>query len=123
MPPPPFAAESGPARLSIRRESGGCPRSPELEWCLAGELDVDTAAGLREEVAVLVSRAPGGRLKLNLSGVTFCDTASLYTLLAIRQALPVTGTEVMLVEPSSAVRAAAERADVTDQLALCDGDF
>lgn len=97
------------ARLELRLESGD-PSASQLYLRLTGELDVDTAAGLRETLAALTSRSTAGRLVLDLSGITFCDTASLYTLLGVREALPLAGIEVLLVEPSTVVRVAVERA-------------
>jgi anti-anti-sigma factor len=97
------------ARLRFRLDSGDRSAS-QLYLRLTGELDVDTAAGLRETLATLTSRSTAGRLVLDLSGITFCDTASLYTLRGVREALPLAGVEVLLVEPSTVVRVAAERA-------------
>lgn len=101
--------EVGSSRLSIQPIAGG-QSPPLLELHLAGELDIDTSASLREYLAGLAARSPGGLLVLNLSGITFCDSASLYTLLGIRQALSVAGIEVQVAELSAATRAAAERA-------------
>ncbi|MET7451674.1 STAS domain-containing protein [Streptomyces sp. NPDC005574] len=91
-----------------------------VELRLAGELDGDTSAELREKLSVFAARSSGGLLVLNLSGITFCDSVSLYTLLAIRQALPLAGIEVRLAEPSAVTRAAAKRVGLTADLALPD---
>ncbi|MGW0747668.1 STAS domain-containing protein [Streptomyces sp. NPDC002817] len=115
---PPDAAL--PYRLSVRREFGG-RLPPRLELHLAGELDADTAPGLREDLAVLAARSSGGLLVLNLSGVTFCDSAGLYTLLGIRQTLPLADIDVIFSGASAALRAAADRAGLTTHLALGDG--
>ncbi|GAB2945072.1 STAS domain-containing protein [Streptomyces heilongjiangensis] len=101
--------EVGSSRLSIQPITGG-QSPPVLELHLAGELDIDTSTSLREYLAALAARSPGGLLVLNLSGITFCDSAGLYTLLGIRQALSVAGIEVQVAELSAATRAAAERA-------------
>ncbi|WNZ13478.1 STAS domain-containing protein [Streptomyces sp. 11x1] len=101
--------EVGISRLSIQPIAGG-QSPPVLELHLAGELDIDTSTSLREYLAALAARSPGDLLVLNLSGITFCDSASLYTLLGIRQALSVAGIEVQVAELSAAMRAAAERA-------------
>ncbi|MEU4656820.1 STAS domain-containing protein [Streptomyces sp. NPDC023723] len=85
---------------------------------LEGELDVDTAAELREELAAFAARTTVGLLVLDLSGVTFSDPASLYTLLGIRRTLPLAGIEVLLTEASAVVRAAAARAGLTTHLGL-----
>ncbi|WP_329416564.1 STAS domain-containing protein [Streptomyces sp. NBC_00704] len=108
-----------PSRLSVRREDGG-RLPPRLVLHFAGDLDVDTAFALRENLTVLAAHATGGVLVLNLSGITFCDTAGLYTLLAIRQTLPVAGVDVSLTQASAVLRAAADRAGLTGQLAFRD---
>ncbi|WP_437042215.1 STAS domain-containing protein [Streptomyces sp. enrichment culture] len=88
---------------------------------LAGELDTDTAPGLREELTALAARSAGGVLVLDLSGVTFCDSAGLYALLGIRQTLPLAGVDVLFAQIGAAVRTAARRAGLTAHPALRDG--
>ncbi|AMW14548.1 hypothetical protein A4E84_36760 [Streptomyces qaidamensis] len=87
---------------------------------LAGDLDVDTAPGLREDVTVLAAHSTAGLLVLNLSGITFCDTPGLYTLLALRQTLPLADVDVLFTSASSELRTAADRAGLTTHLALGD---
>ncbi|MET8583493.1 STAS domain-containing protein [Streptomyces collinus] len=87
---------------------------------LAGELDADTAPGLRKDLAVLVAGSDGGMLVVDLSGITFCDVPGLYALLAIRQTLPLAGVEVMFTSASTVLRTAADRAGLTSYLALED---
>lgn len=57
---------------------------------------------------------------LNLSGITFCDTPGLYTLLAIRQTLPLADIDVLFTSASAVLRTAADRAGLTTHLALED---
>ncbi|MDX2757121.1 STAS domain-containing protein [Streptomyces europaeiscabiei] len=108
------------SRLSVRREFGG-RLPPRLELHLGGELDADTAPGLREDLAVLAARSTEGLLVLNLSGITFCDSAGLYTLLGIRQTLPLADIDVLFTGASAVLRAAADRAGLTAHLDLGDG--
>ncbi|MFI2040492.1 STAS domain-containing protein [Streptomyces bottropensis] len=108
------------SRLSVRRELGG-RLPPRLELHLGGELDADTAPGLREDLAVLAARSTEGLLVLDLSGITFCDSAGLYTLLGIRQTLPLADIEVLFTRASAVLRAAADQAGLTIHLALQDG--
>lgn len=110
---------AGNSRLSVQPDVDG-PLPSVVELRLAGELDGDTSAELREKLSVFAARSSGGLLVLNLSGITFCDSVSLYTLLAIRQALPLAGIEVRLAEPSAVTRAAAKRVGLTADLALPD---
>ncbi|MFI1412381.1 STAS domain-containing protein [Streptomyces sp. NPDC020707] len=99
--------------------SKGLP--PRLELYLAGELDADTSPGLREDLASLAARSADGVLVLNLSDITFCDSAGLYTLLGIRQALSVAGVDVLFAHVGTVVRAAAHRAGLSAHLPLRDG--
>ncbi len=108
------------SRLSVRRKGGG-HLPPRLELYLAGELDADTAHALREYLAVLAARSSGGLLVLDLSGITFCDFPGLYTLLGIRRTLPLADIDVEFTRASMVLRAAAERAGLTTDLALGDG--
>lgn len=116
LPQEPEAAASS-SRLSVRRKSGG-RLPPRLELHLAGELDADTAHALREHLAVLAAHSTGGLLVLNLSGITFCDYPGLYTLLSIRRTLPMADIDVQFTRASGVLRATAERAGLTTQLAL-----
>ncbi|MBX9359941.1 STAS domain-containing protein [Streptomyces sp. WAC04114] len=111
------AGHHGKSRLAVRPEIGE-RFPPVLELRLEGELDTDTSAGLRESLSVTAARSAGGLLILNLSAVTFCDVASLYTLLSIRQTLPLAGIDVVFTEPSAVTRAAARKAGLTGALAL-----
>ncbi|MEU9395393.1 STAS domain-containing protein [Streptomyces sp. NPDC048324] len=85
---------------------------------LVGELDADTAPALRETLAAFAARSSGGPLVLDLSGITFCDTAGLYTLLGLRQALPLAGVDVILTGAGAELRAGATRAGLLSQLGL-----
>ncbi|MFF9059678.1 STAS domain-containing protein [Streptomyces sp. NPDC014882] len=106
-----------PPRLSVLREPGG-GLPPRLKLHLAGELDADTAPGLREELAALAARSAGGVLVLDLSGITFCDSAGLYTLLGISRTLPLADIDVLFTGAGAQLRAAAARAGLTTHLAL-----
>ncbi|MFE5207708.1 STAS domain-containing protein [Streptomyces sp. NPDC056600] len=110
-----LSSTAGATRLRVRSGTGHDP-STGLRLLLDGELDVDTAVGLREDLTLLAARATATSLVLDLSGVTFCDLASLYTLLGIYRTLPLAGVDVRLVEPSAAVRTAARRAGLSTEL-------
>jgi anti-anti-sigma factor len=99
----------GDARLPARRE-----------LYLAGELDSDTASALRGYLAAVVAQCDGGSLVLNLAGITFCDSAGLYTLVGVRQSAPVVGVDVSFAQVSAAVVAAASRAGRAAHAALRD---
>ncbi|WP_448321222.1 STAS domain-containing protein [Streptomyces sp. CO7] len=121
VPPWRYAPSAGDAtRLRVRSVAGHGP-PPGLRLLLDGELDVDTAAALREHLTMLAARSAVTSVVLDLSGVTFCDLASLYTLLGIHRTLPLVGVVVRLADPSAAVRTAARRAGLVTELGF-DGD-
>lgn len=107
------------SRLSVHREVGEGP-PPRLVLHLTGDLDADTAPVLREDLTVLAAHSTARLLVLNLSGITFCDTPGLYTLLALRQTLPLADVDVLFTSASPVLRAAADRAGLTTHLALED---
>lgn len=107
----------GLSRLSIRCEVQE-KLPPRVTVHLVGELDADTAPALRETLAAFAARSSGGPLVLDLSGITFCDTAGLYTLLGLRQALPLAGVDVILTGAGAELRAGATRAGLLSQLGL-----
>ncbi|MFJ8955332.1 STAS domain-containing protein [Streptomyces sp. NPDC102381] len=75
---------------------------------LAGELDYLTAPTLCDTVAHLM--AAGHRhLFLDLSAITWCDNASLYTLLGIRTALQHADGTLTVTATSPAIRQALTR--------------
>jgi anti-sigma B factor antagonist len=71
---------------------------------LEGELDFDTAAGLREALAALALR-PGQQLVIGLGGVTFCDSSGITALIAARNhALGAAGTIALAAVPQRITR-------------------
>lgn len=69
---------------------------------VTGGLDVDTVPGLRERL-LRVSRVPGSRIVLDLSGVTFCDALALGLLVAVGRRVRRHGGGLCLLAPSAAV--------------------
>ncbi|MGW7080431.1 STAS domain-containing protein [Streptomyces sp. NPDC054871] len=103
-------------RLVIRH--GHATRSVVL-ICLAGELNLNTTAQLREAIVQVVSRPRERRsLVLDLSALTHCDNAGLFTLLGICQALEVVGITVSIAWTGDVADAAIEQADLLDRLPL-----
>ncbi|WP_409239684.1 STAS domain-containing protein [Streptomyces sp. PA5.6] len=104
------------ARLELYR----APASrPVVLIRLSGELDRDTADLLREAI-VRVAADPGEerRLSLDLSDLTYCDTAGLFTLLGICQALDTIGIEVRITKAGLVACAAISRAGLQYRLPL-----
>ncbi|GAA3082553.1 STAS domain-containing protein [Streptomyces rectiviolaceus] len=65
--------------------------------CLSGELDSHTTVLLSEVIAQTASRRDDHtRLLLDLSALTYCDNAGLFTLLGICQALNAVGINISI---------------------------
>ncbi|MDQ1041615.1 anti-anti-sigma factor [Streptomyces sp. V3I8] len=92
---------------------------------LTGELDASTSSDLGETVSRLAAQ-PARPLRLclclclclDLTGVTHCDSASLYTLLGICQALDLTGITVTITAAGPAVLSAVDRHTLEKRLPL-----
>jgi anti-anti-sigma factor len=76
-----------------------------------GELDVATAPALGHDLAV-VRDAGTGDVLVDMSDVTFCDSAVLGTLIAGRVELACRGRRMRIVEPSPSVRHLLRIADL-----------
>lgn len=80
---------------------GGGPQDPGLSgtWLVSasGELDTDTIGDLSEDLATAAARYPV--VLLDLSGVTFGDSAFLSLLIRVQRT-----TDLRLIAPTSSVR-------------------
>ncbi|MEV3856053.1 STAS domain-containing protein [Streptomyces sp. NPDC050095] len=86
-----------------------------LELEISGELDAANTPKLCDAVTEALER--GGRhLVLDLSGITWCDNASLYTLLGVRHAVHHVGGSLTICRASGAVCEALSRTGLTDLL-------
>ncbi|MFC8095358.1 STAS domain-containing protein [Streptomyces sp. NPDC057301] len=103
-------------RLTIVR-SAEVWNGHDLVMSLIGELDADTAPAVCEATVSVMSNG-GRRILVDLSGVTLCDNASLYTLLGVRHALSHAGGELTLISPSEAVRLALLRTGLRELLPM-----
>jgi anti-sigma B factor antagonist len=74
---------------------------------VAGEMTVYTAAALRQDLLAALTRHRRTKL-LDLSEVTEIDTAGLQLLLAARRQAADDGRELLIADPSRAVRSAIE---------------
>ncbi|KUN02051.1 hypothetical protein AQI95_28635 [Streptomyces yokosukanensis] len=87
---------------------------------LAGDLDYATIPALCDTVVDIMS--DGKRhLVLDLSKITWCDNASLYTLLGIRSALQHADGSLALTAASPAIHQALERTSLNPRLPLATG--
>ncbi|MFD0854542.1 STAS domain-containing protein [Actinomadura adrarensis] len=92
---------SGAAALDISVEASG----PWLTVRLRGELDLNTAPTLNEQVDDLVARRSPPRIALEMSEVTFCDSSGLNTLVRLwRRTTAKDGRLVLLRPPDLVVR-------------------
>lgn len=80
---------------------------------VAGELDIETAPQLSEEVELAVWGTVGAFV-LDLSGVTFLDSSGLHALLRARAYLAREDRSLVLVCPSGAARRVLDLASVLD---------
>jgi anti-sigma B factor antagonist len=71
-----------------------------VEIAPAGEIDVDTAYGIREAVAAQLAGARPGRIELNLEHVTFIDSVGITALVSAAQLARVSGVELVVIRPS-----------------------
>ncbi|MEU6394818.1 STAS domain-containing protein [Streptomyces sp. NPDC046939] len=97
------------------------PDTPGYFMVLAvcGELDVRSVPTLCDLVSEVL--AEGSRhLLVDLSAVTRCDNAALYTLSGVRQALHEMGGSLSLGNPSPSVQRALARKGVRTSLPLHD---
>jgi anti-anti-sigma factor len=82
---------------------------------LTGELDLSSVPEFYERISEL---ANGGRLVLDLSGLTFLDSSGLRALLQLSQQAKDEGFELALVRPSEVVERLLELTGVDRQLPL-----
>ncbi|MFD7713135.1 STAS domain-containing protein [Streptomyces sp. NPDC059785] len=99
--------EPADARLLVR-DLTSVDGDTERTVALIGELDVRTVGILSDTV---VTRIKAGRpyVRLDLSGVSWCDNASLYMILGVRRALHTTGGHLDLTSISLSVERAIVR--------------
>ncbi|GAA2281173.1 hypothetical protein GCM10010145_60680 [Streptomyces ruber] len=86
------------SRLVIRDLSAAQDRTARLR--LSGELHRDTVQGLCDQVVMVLSGGGRRSVVVDVSSVTWCDNASLFTLLGIHRALQSTGGGLRLVAGS-----------------------
>jgi len=80
---------------------------------VAGELDIETAPQLGEEVELAVWSTVGAFV-LDLSGVTFLDSSGMHALLRARAFLAREDRPLVLVIPPGPVRRVLDLASVLD---------
>jgi anti-sigma B factor antagonist len=71
-----------------------------VEIAPAGEIDVDSAYGIREAVAAQLAGTRPGRIELNLEHVTFIDSVGISALVSAAQLASVSGANLVITRPS-----------------------
>jgi anti-anti-sigma factor len=94
--PVPHRGESADLRLGIR--SG-----PQAVVEIRGEMDIQSAGKLRDELLRVVHRH-GPEVTLDLMGVTFLDCAGVNVLLATRRRAGLEGGRIRIIRASPRVR-------------------
>lgn len=102
----------GADRLSIDWADGGEPLVR-----LAGELDAYTAPGLQDALEA----APGGTLRVDMSGVGFIDSTGIRVIVGTDNRRKDDGQELVLVGPSDAVRRLLQLTSLDQHLTIEEG--
>jgi anti-sigma B factor antagonist len=89
-----------------------------LHAALDGELDVDCADRVRDELAA-VSQGSGCRvLRVDVAGLDFIDSYALGALVSARNSAAARGVTLVLANPSAPVRKAVEVTGLADVFGL-----
>jgi anti-anti-sigma factor len=83
---------------------------------LQGELDVNTAGRLREEVLALVD--VGRRLVVDTGGLTFCGSSGIAVFVEAYGEAQARGAELRIVVPAGVLRRAVEAVGLSDHLPI-----
>jgi anti-sigma B factor antagonist len=83
---------------------------------LQGELDVNTAGQLRQEILALVEA--GRRLVVDTSGLTFCGSSGIAVFVQARDEAQARGAQLRIVVPAGALRRAVEAVGLSDYLPI-----
>lgn len=70
---------------------------------LSGELDVESRAGLDERLYRLIRDADQPRIGIDVSGLEFCDSSGIASLVRAWKAARARGGELLLVRPEAAL--------------------
>lgn len=85
-------------QLDVQYDQSG----PNLTVYLSGELDLSRADDLAKEV---IDRCdPAAQLVLDVSELTFCDSAGFRAFVTINNHLSGSGTSLVLYQPNASVR-------------------
>jgi stage II sporulation protein AA (anti-sigma F factor antagonist) len=80
---------------------------------VTGDMDLGSAAPIREALDGLLTRHPDKDLVINLAGVTFIDSAGLAVLLGRYRRLEARGARLILVGASAPVHGILQVAGLT----------
>lgn len=91
------------------------PDDQGMRLLVAGELDIATVDGFREQLESLVDHARSP-VFVDLSGVSFMDSSNIAVLLAAHFRAEEAEAELVIVDPSSACRRVFEILDLGNVL-------
>jgi anti-anti-sigma factor len=91
-------AELEPLTVTVTDLDGDRPR---CRVSLVGELDLAGRTPLARVLATCRAPAPGARLEIDLSGLTFLDASGISALIALEQRLHRAGWWVTFTDPST----------------------
>jgi anti-sigma B factor antagonist len=95
-------------------------RSPQPVLALDGEFDAASASDAHKRMLRLDLR-PGGRLVLDLSGLTFMDSTGIRMILQAGEYARRHGAGLVVVRPPDKVMRVLELVGLDEQLVLVDG--
>jgi anti-sigma B factor antagonist len=90
--------------------------SSSVVLTLQGELDVNTAGQLRQEVMALVDAER--RLVIDTSGLTFCGSSGIAVFVEAHDEARARGAQLRIVVPPGALRRAVEAVGLLDYLPI-----
>jgi anti-sigma B factor antagonist len=90
--------------------------SSSVVLTLQGELDVNTAGQLRQEVMALVDA--GRRLIIDTSRLTFCGSSGIAVFVEAHSEAQARGAPLRIVVPAGALRRAVEAVGLSDYLPI-----
>ncbi|MEU2547007.1 STAS domain-containing protein [Streptomyces roseolus] len=111
--PPPPASPGGPARERLRHRTE--PTGSGTAVRLSGEIDLSTAEELESVLTAALSLGgDGASLTLDMSGVSFCDSSGLNTLLHARLLAVARHSDLRVVAAGAQVARLLARTHVGD---------
>ncbi|GLW66742.1 hypothetical protein Arub01_49860 [Actinomadura rubrobrunea] len=87
---------------------------------VGGELDLATVPELFERISELIASRPEPFIALDMSGVTFCDSSGINTLIRLWKHAKAAGGDLVLMRPDPRVARLLKITAVDRHLRICD---